>query len=72
MLTALRQLPPGRVRPGLKVSIEAGDRRATLAGFAERGLTAGWPEYLAGWTDCLEGERQVERPEVDRAPDSHA
>ena len=51
LLTALRQLPPGRSRPGLRVSLGEGERRAALAAFAARGLTAGWPEYLAGWAD---------------------
>jgi hypothetical protein len=60
LLTALRQLPAGRSRPGLRVSLGNDERRAALAAFAERGLTAGWPEYLAGWTDRSQRDHQVE------------
>ena len=42
LLTALRQLPPGRARPGLRVNLENGERRAALVAYGERGLTAGW------------------------------
>jgi hypothetical protein len=58
LLTALRQLPPSRGRPGLRVRVGEDERRAALANFAERGLTAGWPEYLAGWADHVDHVRQ--------------
>lgn len=81
LLTSLRSLRPGRVRPGLKVSIEAGDRRAALSAFAERGYpAAGWSTWLAGRTalsvnDGRSCRRPTERwramPEGDR-PALHA
>jgi hypothetical protein len=41
------------------------ERRAALAAFAERGLTAGWLEYLAGWADHVEHMQQRDRVDAE-------
>jgi hypothetical protein len=72
LLSALRQLPPGRGRPGLRANLGERERRVALAAFAERGLTAGWPEYLAGWADHVDHAQQSERDDAEGAAGSRA